>query len=326
MGRAREESLTAVLTALARRTRRAVLARYGSFCGYSPTGPDEWAIGIARGTVASFVSRYDAAAVRWLTAPDDRFYADPFVVVHGSTAYLFFEEYLRRERRGRIVVVETTDFERFTAPRVVLEQPFHLSYPCVFVHEERYYCVPEQHQSREVALYEARPFPDRWVKRATLITAFAGVDPTIVEHAGRWWMFVTNRFHDDASHLYVFYADRPEGPWRAHRRNPVRSAARRVRPAGRPFLLDGALVRPAQDCSSTYGGRVELQRIEVLTRTHFEERCIGALAAQPQWPFPAGLHTVGLAGDVVVFDAKRRTLSRNGLTQAIRRRLALARS
>jgi hypothetical protein len=288
--------------------------------GYSESGPDEWAIGVSRQSVTSLLAQNATSPVRWVVAPEGRYYADPFVLTRGRTSYIFVEDYCRRDRRGHIAVIETDDFQTFGPARAVIQQPFHLSYPCVFVHADRCYCVPEQHQSGEVAIYEAVDFPDRWTKRATLLRGFAGVDPTVFRHGGRWWMFLTNRANEDVSHLYLFMADHPLGPWIPHPRNPVKSNRHKVRPAGMPLPLHGWLVRPAQDCSRTYGGRLELHRITRLTTIDFEEELLGTIDARAEWPFAAGMHTINVAGGVTIFDAKRRMTVRNDLRRALRRK------
>ncbi len=59
--------------------------------------------------------------------------------------------------------------------------------------------------------------------------------------------------------------------------NPVVSDVRCARPAGRVFARDGDLIRPAQDCSGSYGSRLVFNRIEALSPTDYRERPIGAI-------------------------------------------------
>jgi Glycosyl hydrolases family 43. len=292
--------------------------------GTSETGKDEWAIGVTRQPVTTLLTRNTSVPVHWLTAPEGRFFADPFVVTRGAVSYIFFEDYNYEESKGRISLIETEDFSTFSPARAVLDLPFHLSYPYVFSHDGRWYCIPEQYQSGEVALYEAESFPDRWIKRASLLTDFPGVDPTVFQHAGRWWMFVTNFKNDDATHLYLFHADSLFGPWTPHARNPVKSAQSMVRPAGKPFYLKDALLRPAQDCSSTYGGHIGLYRIRTLSTTAFEECLVGEIEPQQEWPFAAGLHTINSTGDITVIDAKRRLAVRKQFGKVLRKKVRTA--
>ena len=87
------------------------------------------------------------------------------------------------------------------------------------------------------------------------------LDPTIVEWAGRWWMFGTRRDRDPNAELWLWHAPSPLGPWTVHAANPVKIDVRSSRPAGTPFVLDGVLYRPAQDCSRGYGGAVVVNRV-----------------------------------------------------------------
>ncbi len=84
---------------------------------------------------------------------------------------------------------------------------------------------------------------------------------------------------DDETFLY--FSDRLDTGWTAHPRNPVVSDARWARPAGRPFLHGGVVIRPAQDCTGGYGSRVVFNAVEVLTPDDYQERPVGSL--EPNW-------------------------------------------
>ena len=64
---------------------------------------------------------------------------------------------------------------------------------------------------------------------------------------------------------FLYFSDRLEEGWQQpHPRNPVVSDARRARPAGRPFVHAGRLIRPSQDCTGRYGRRVIFNVVEEL--------------------------------------------------------------
>src|SRR5207247_10317157 len=118
------------------------------------------------------------------------------------------------------------------------------------------YCIPETGQSNEVALFQAVDYPSTWTKVAVLVPDFAGVDPTVFRHEGRWWLMCTSAGpHEDAK-LSVWQSRDLLGPWTRHVMNPVKIDVRGTRPGGPPFVADGALYRPTQDCSKMYGWRV----------------------------------------------------------------------
>jgi len=105
--------------------------------------------------------------------------------------------------------------------------------------------------------------------------------------------------------LLLFHADSPFGPWTPHPRNPVVSDVRSARPAGRLFRDGGMWIRPAQDCSRTYGGAITLRRITTLTTTDYHEEPVGHVAADSP-PGTSGPHTLNVHRGLSALDLKRR--------------------
>jgi hypothetical protein len=201
-----------------------------------------------------------------------------------------------------------------TPPRDVLAFTTHASYPQLIEYDGDIYCIPETLAQRRVQLFRAAPFPDCWVPDTVLLDNFAGADATVCSHEGRWWLFVGNHDDQDEAKLFVFHAADLRGPWLPHRANPVKCDLRSARPAGPLFLLDGALHRPTQDCSVTYGGAVVINRIDRLTPEEFAEQPVRRLAPAAQGPYPHGLHTLSGAGKVTLVDSKRHAFSAASLT------------
>ena len=131
------------------------------------------------------------------------------------------------------------------------------------------------------------------------------IDPSVFEYGGRWWLFGNlaaapgAKADDD---LHIFFADDPlDGSWTPHPLNPVVSDARFARGAGRPFVHDGKLFRPAQDCAGGYGNKVVLREITALTPEHFAERTIGELSPGTL-PGAIALHTFNVGERFVAAD------------------------
>ena len=165
--------------------------------------------------------------------------------------------------------------------------------------------MPETADANEVALFRAVDFPHRWSKIAVLVEKLAGVDPTVFSHDGRWWLACTRKGAYEDVELWMWYAPDLLGPWTAHACNPVKTDVRGARPGGPPFVHEGILYRPAQDCSRTYGGRISIQRVIRLTPTEFAEEPVTVLEASPRSPFPDGPHTLTPVGDMVLVDGRR---------------------
>ncbi len=202
--------------------------------------------------------------------------ADPFMLEVDHAWYLFFEvmDQDRRGGRGRIGFAHSANAVQWAYQHIVLDEPFHLSYPYVFEWAGEYYMTPECHQTRSVRLYKAAPFPSRWVYVATLVDGGEFADPSIVRFNDRWWLFASlGAAPRRAERLHLFSADHLLGPWNEHPSSPVINGDPHIaRPAGRLIVTNGSVVRYAQDCHPIYGRQVRAFEITMLTARDYRER------------------------------------------------------
>lgn len=230
-----------------------------------------WSIGIVRGNTPFALTVPDQPILRARDVTDTaaRMVADPFAVRENGVWYLFFEIDSITTRQGEIALATSTDTTNWVYRQIVLDEPFHLSYPYVFKWNETYYMIPESHQAGAIRLYRADPFPTRWTPVTDLIRG-AYQDPTLVRHDGRWWLFACTGRNEN---MEIFYADELTGPWHAHARNPVIAGDRtRARCGGRAREVNGRLIRFAQDCLDRYGHRLLGFEITTLTPDDYAER------------------------------------------------------
>jgi hypothetical protein len=293
---------------------------------------EQWAIGVIDAPAHELLHAFSHDRVRWLEPMPGAFLADPMALASNEEAEsaltMLAEAYWFGERRGKIAVVRMSRYPSAATlfSSIVLERPWHLSYPFLFRRGDHIYCLPEMGDAGRVQLFRADPFPERWVEGPILLERFPGIDPTLY-HDGEWfWLFCTRSDDAPNAKLFLFYSDELETGWRPHPRNPVRHDLRNSRPAGPLFYHNGCLWRPAQDCGTTYGGAIVLNRILELTPTRFYEEPTLRLAPDPNGPFPDGLHTFCAAGSVTIIDGKRhflslsRLIARVGLAWRRRRR------
>ena len=236
----------------------------------------------------------------------DHYYADPFLIERAGRAFLFFEDYLYKARRGVIACAELKADGSVTPARTVLDMPYHLSYPFVFEHEGSVYMIPESASNKSVDLYRATSFPDTWEHVKSLQTGVRAYDVTLYVRDGVYWFFanIVERGTASSDELFLFSADSLTGDWTPHPMNPVVSDVRRSRPAGKLFERDGRLLRPSQDCSLSYGGAMQLNEVLVLSKTHYEERPVSRI--DPDWaPDLVGTHTINTSERFETMDGRR---------------------
>ena len=242
-----------------------------------------WSIGIYTGPSPLELSPAGGIENPVLSAADvtdvpASFVADPFMVWTGGLWHMFFEVKNLQSGKGDVGWATSPDGLRWEYRRIVLAEPFHLSYPYVFEWEGGFYMVPETLKAGAVRLYRADPFPERWVHVQDLLPVPAA-DPSPFRFADRWWMFLcaTPWEHDT---LALYHAYRLEGPWREHPRSPLLTGEPRIsRPAGRVLVRDSGIVRFAQDCQPHYGTRVRAFEVSRLTLEDYEEAEHGPVLA-----------------------------------------------
>ncbi len=252
-------------------------------------------------------------AWRRIEAPSGRFFADPFALDDPRGTWILFEDSPIGRDAGVISCVRVERDGRVGPVSEALSEPHHLSYPFVFAWRGERWLLPEATASGALTLYRATAFPHAWERHAELLSGVSVVDPTLLEHAGRWWLFVGmhGRGPSDNSELHVFHADSPLGPFVAHRANPVVVDVRRARPAGRLRREGGALLRPGQDSARAYGEAVTWSRIERLDPDGYREIPLERVGPE-WWPGSLRTHTV---------DSTSRLEVRDGLVRESRLRL-----
>ncbi len=195
--------------------------------------------------------------------------ADPFLVRLGGPGWQMFMEV--ESRRGEIGLATSPNGLDWTYQGIVLEEPFHLSYPQVFEWEGEIYMVPESNKANSVRLYRASSYPTGWEYVGNLLEGEPFSDPTLFYHENTWWMWVeiTDYKFDT---VYLYSATDLMGPWHPHPENPVVSGdPQRARPGGRIQVLDGRILRFVQDCVPTYGSKTRVMEVTVLNRRSYEE-------------------------------------------------------
>lgn len=250
---------------------------------------------VARQSIRSVGGRLRARGrgLRWVTAlrhvKDDAFrevqapaghgYADPFLIESNGRDYLLLED-VPRGGRGRLAAMEIAPGGDIGAPEIIMERPYHVSYPFVFRHGADVFLIPESAENKTVQLYRAGArAPFEWHFEKNLFEGPMLVDTTVFHHEGRWYFFTTQV--DCGMRGYLFHAATLDGAWEYHPRNPICSDVSRCRGAGALFYRDGRLIRPAQDCSVRYGYAIVLNEVRRLSPTEYEEQAIERL--EPSW-------------------------------------------
>lgn len=217
----------------------------------------------------------DFTSFKPMRLPKKHFWADPFIIEKEQKIYIFFEEFSYKKGKAHISVTELQADGSYSEPAMVLDKPYHLSYPFVFQSERCFYMIPESSSNKTVDLYKCSEFPLKWEFYENLMEGVALIDATIIFHENKWWLFATQSDHSFTStndQLFLYYSETLfSGNWKSHPQNPVVTIISNCRPAGKIFQLNGKLYRPAQNnASKQYGYAIKINEKEYKEKEVFE--------------------------------------------------------
>jgi hypothetical protein len=261
-----------------------------------------WSIGSSHTSIGQVISGDGLESVRWFqTKAGHRYLADPFP--RPGTDRILCEEMPLTNGVGRIVSVSENQ-GGLTAPKVVMDDALHHSYPCTFQDNETVYCIPESTQRGATRIFQMDS-NDELLPICVVAPHARLADPTLFRFDGRYWIGCTDLDLGTHDNYCLLHAPTITGPWMPHARWPVKIDVRGARPAGMMLHFDGRLFRPAQNCAATYGAAVAIHEITALTETDFHEIPVAELWPDKSGPFPHGLHTLVHDGERFWVDGKR---------------------
>lgn len=235
----------------------------------------KWSIGIYTGdSLTNFTSPANISnpvlTAKDVTDVPAHFVADPFMVFEDGTWYMFFEVLNGYDCRGDIGLATSNNGFNWQYQQIVLDEPFHLSYPYVFKFQNDYYMIPETASAKSIRLYKAVEFPRKWTFVKTLLEDSDYVDSSIFNFNNMWWLFTTSR---KSNILHLYYAHEFMGNWIKHPQSPViKENIKIARPGGRVVVFNGQIFRYTQDDEKFYGNQVWAFEITQLTTTTYAEK------------------------------------------------------
>lgn len=267
--------------------------------------PGEWNVGVYPHPITDLLKDEGNTNVRWLNSPSPGGHrSEPF----GYTAADGQLNVLYRKGEG----VHSADVIARVRPRndgilkrsrTMLSTVADLGYPFVVERlDGTYVLISYLHQQR-TELFRVAEDNDALDHVKTLLER-AVVNPTCVEHEGRWWLFGTDPNAPDGV-LHAFHAPRFDGPYLPHRHDPVKMSGSGCRPAGTFFRHEGSLWRPSVDNTDPLALGVIFNRVIHLDPDRYEEEARHTLTGFPRTTYNKGVRTVCALGDITLVDGIR---------------------
>lgn len=217
------------------------------------------------------------------------FYADPFF--SADPPGVLVEALRASTGRGEIVLVQGERHDRVSPPGG------HFSYPAPLHLAGRQHIVPETASWNPPTCYVVENGAFRSLGPLDVDPGARILDPTLVEHRGRVYLFGNLR-DVGSGPLHLWVADGLTAPFRRHPASPVLISPRGARMAGGLLRSGDTLIRFGQDFCSGYGDGIFAFRIDELSPTAYREHPIGEVRFADR----KGPHTLNVGNGQVVFD------------------------
>ncbi len=242
-----------------------------------------------------------------IVPPKDRFWADPFFIENDGRFFIFFEEMLFSEDKGKISCVEVFKDGTHSNPKLVISGDYHFSYPFILKINNKFLMIPETLENHTIQIYECNIFPYNWRLNKTIFKNISAVDPTVFFYQNKYWLFANLKSKKTGStwdELNLFFTDNLfNDSWKSHPSNPIVNDIRFSRPAGNIFINKNKIFRPSQNCSKHYGHSITIREIIKLNEYEYEEITYNSFL--PDWNKNViSIHTINKSDNFCVIDAK----------------------
>lgn len=255
-----------------------------------------WNIGFCEQTQEELIHDKKLSKVRWLNHPYwDRWFADPFIYkVTEREIVVFVEECMISDHPKGIICELVIDRKtmRLKERHMMLELETHLSYPAIFKKNDVTYVYPENGASGSLKMYRYDEKKHRLVDPVCILND-AVADSTILFIDGTYYIIAT-KSKNSKENAYLYQSKELFGPYKLVSELPVQTNRSCSRPAGNWISCSSELNRPSQDCSSRYGGAMNIMRVDSLEPFHEE---ISFSIKPMSYKYNLGTHTINFCKD-----------------------------
>lgn len=229
-------------------------------------------------------------------------FADPFILtIKDDKIVVLVEEFSYSINKGRLARLEIDRFGySLIKYEIILELPTHLSFPNIQRVGDKIYIVPENSQSGGCYLYEYNDVTKQLLLR-NKISDEPLTDATFCKIDNQLFLFATVCPEQNGNVLQIYKVD---SNFKAFKHQTFIFDSNIARNAGNPFSDGADLIRPAQDCNKSYGGKIILQKIIYNSKNQsFTFKNIGEISPF-NCRYQQGVHTLNKYENLFVIDAR----------------------
>lgn len=248
----------------------------------------KWIVGVAEFNPDTILDSSSRLKIHWIkNCPRESWFADPFILSETNDHLnILVEEYFYSSKKGRISkLVVNRHTWRLEQIIPVIDISTHLSFPAYFRQNGKVYIYPESTKSGKLTLYE---YDEKGSAAIPVkeISSYPLADAVIYDRGDKTIIMATTAPNDNGKVLDVYpHSDEPSARPESRISFPTNVA----RNAGIPFRVGNHTIRPAQDCTRSYGSCVVLQEMTYKKETYYFEEV--RRLRSPRFTYKEAFHT-----------------------------------
>lgn len=233
--------------------------------------------------------------------------ADPFVFDYEGKSYVFMEVADKLTQKGAIGY-RVIDNGKAGPIRICIKTPYHMSYPMIFTRGQEIYMIPECHESEKMTIYRAKQFPDIWEPVEVVLDHKKVCDTNYLKMDGEEYLLTMplsgSKYRYDTLELYR----RHNSEWERCCVSPIVLGEEKARNGGGFFTCKRQLIRPSQNCGSSYGEKLVLNQVKCIAPDQYQEEVwkeITVREIQTDAGGFDGIHTFNCSASYDVIDLRK---------------------
>lgn len=233
--------------------------------------------------------------------------ADPFAFDYDGKTYVFMEVADKTTQKG-MIGYRVIENGKVSPIHICIKTPHHMSYPMLYTVGDEIFMIPECFESRQLTVYRAVAFPDRWEACETILKDKMVCDTNYLAIDGQEYLLTMplsgQLFCYDRLELY----QKDGNSWQLCPVSPIVLGADRARNGGHFFRHNGKLYRPSQNCGSSYGEELLINEVLQIRPDSYEEtvcKRISVSDIQTDRQGFDGIHTFNHSNSYDVIDLRK---------------------
>lgn len=263
-----------------------------------------WNIGFIEDGVAATL-RNPCPKIHWMEyeGRGKRWFADPFILfADNAIIKVLVEDFSCKLGKGRISLL-TIDRHSYHLidSKVILDLPYHLSFPFIYRYNGNVYIMPEYSGSNKSIIYKYYTTNDT-CEEVTDVVNIPLTDATISTLHGKPMVWSTS-LPTQNGNVLSFYDFDPSTLRITNKIGEKIFHSNIARNAGAEFSCEGKTYRPAQDCNKRYGGGIILQEVTIGNNGDLHFNDVSSIYPH-SWKLSTGIHTFNTYNDLIVVDGQ----------------------